>query len=311
VVISASIGIAIGQHGSADELLRDADLALYGAKGAGKDRFMLFEARMQTAASDRLLLTIDLREAIEEEQFFLLYQPTFDLQTRDVTGVEALIRWRHPTRGVLAPDTFIALAEKSGMIVPIGRWVLDEACRQAALWQARDAQLGISVNVSARQLERDEFIDEVRRALSASGLDPSTLTLEITETVLMRDATAAALGLDSLKALGVRLAIDDFGTGYSSLAYLRRFDVDAIKIDRSFISGIAASEESGALIHTLIQLGRTLGLQTLGEGVEEQAQLQMLQREHCDLGQGFLLARPLEVDAVEHFLMANSRARGP
>jgi EAL domain-containing protein (putative c-di-GMP-specific phosphodiesterase class I) len=266
---------------------------------------------MQTAASDRLLLTIDLREAIEEEQFFLLYQPTFDLQTRDVTGVEALIRWRHPTRGVLAPDTFIALAEKSGMIVPIGRWVLDEACRQAALWQARDAQLGISVNVSARQLERDEFIDEVRRALSASGLDPSTLTLEITETVLMRDATAAALGLDSLKALGVRLAIDDFGTGYSSLAYLRRFDVDAIKIDRSFISGIAASEESGALIHTLIQLGRTLGLQTLGEGVEEQAQLQMLQREHCDLGQGFLLARPLEVDAVEHFLMANSRARGP
>jgi diguanylate cyclase (GGDEF)-like protein len=311
VAVSVSIGIAVGENGTADELLRDADLALYGAKGSGKDRFLLFQESMQTAASDRLLLAMDLREALRERQFFLLYQPTFDLQTESMTGVEALIRWGHPTRGVVAPDRFIPLAEENGIIVAIGRWVLEEACRQAAIWQALDPGLGISVNVSARQLERDEFIDEVRHALVGSGLDPGTLTLEITETVLMRNADAAALRLDALKALGARIAIDDFGTGYSSLAYLRQFHVDAIKIDRSFISGIAASQESAALIHTLVQLGRTLGLQTLGEGIEEPAQLQMLRRQQCDLGQGFLFARPLEVDAVERLLASTRRAHGP
>ena len=310
VVISASVGVAFGEHASADELLRNADLALYGAKAAGKDGFMVFQASMQAAASARLLLAADLGEAVQQRQFFLLYQPTFDLHSQSVTGVEALIRWRHPTRGILAPDVFIPLAEENGMIVPIGRWVLEEASRQAALWHMQHPALGVSVNVSARQLEREEFIEEVRHALSASGIDPSTLTLEITETVLMRDAGAAALRLESLKALGVRIAIDDFGTGYSSLAYLRQFDVDAIKIDRSFISGIASSEKSGALIHTLVELGRTLGLQTLGEGIEEPAQLQILQREQCDIGQGFLLACPLEAEAVDRLLTLADVTRG-
>ncbi len=188
------------------------------------------------------------------------------------------------------------------MIIPIGRWVLQEACHQAALWHAAGQAISVAVNVSGRQLEHDEFVDEVRDALADSDLPPEALTLEITETVLMRDATAAAVRLRDLKALGVRLAIDDFGTGYSSLAYLRQFPVDALKIDRSFMSGIASSHEAEALMHTLIQLGKALGLETLGEGIEEHAELEQLKHEECDSGQGFLFARPLDVDAVTRFL---------
>jgi diguanylate cyclase (GGDEF)-like protein len=302
LVITASIGVAVGQRESADQLLRDADLALYEAKAQGKDRYVLFESSMQTIAQDRLLLEMDLRDALEHDQFFLQYQPTFDLQSQAIFGVEALIRWGHPRRGIISPDQFIPIAEQSGMILPLGRWVLLEACRQAAAWHGHGHRISIAVNVSARQLERDEFIEDVRDALSDSGLDPAALTLEITETTLMRDAGTAALRLNSLKDLGVRVAIDDFGTGYSSLAYLRQFPVDALKIDRSFISGAAASKESAALIHTLVQLGKSLGLQTLGEGIEELSQLEHLQQEQCDLGQGFLLARPLDANDVERFL---------
>jgi len=244
----------------------------------------------------------DLRDALANDQLYLLYQPTFDLQTQVVTGVEALIRWAHPDRGVVAPDVFIPLAEENAMIIPIGRWVLEQACQQAAVWHAAGHTIGMSVNVSARQLEHDEFVAEVRDALADNDLPPDALTLEITETVLMRDATAAAIRLRALKALGVRIAIDDFGTGYSSLAYLRQFPVDALKIDRSFITGISSSREASALMHTLIQLGKALGLETLGEGIEEHAQLEQLKHEECDSGQGFLFARPLDVDAVTRFL---------
>ena len=206
---------------------------------------------------------------------------------------------------MIAPDLFIPLAEKTGLIVPIGRWVLREACEQCAGWHRRGHRIGIAVNVSGRQLDSETFVDDVSDALTQSGLDPAALTLEVTETALMVDISKAAIRLEALKTLGVRIAIDDFGTGYSSLAYLRQLPVDALKIDRSFISGIAASTESaGALIHTLIQLGKTLGLQTLGEGIEEPAQLQTLQHEQCDLGQGFLLARPLTLEAIELFLQA-------
>ena len=302
VAITASIGIAMGQFADADELLRSADVALYEAKRAGKDKVVAFEASMQTAATDRLLLEMDLREAVARNEFFLLYQPTFDLQTETVTGVEALVRWRHPSRGVIPPDKFIGLAEEDGLIVPIGRWVVEEACRQAAAWHASGHRVGMAVNVSARQLDDDDIVEDVRRALSASGLDPAALTLEITETALMRDPEGTARRLRLLKELGIRLAIDDFGTGYSSMAYLRQFPVDALKIDRSFISGIAASKESTALIHTLIQLGKTLNLETLGEGIEDSAQLRSLQREECDLGQGFLFARPLPAEEAERFL---------
>jgi diguanylate cyclase (GGDEF)-like protein/PAS domain S-box-containing protein len=300
--VTASVGIAFGLRGSADELLRDADIALYEAKAAGRNRYVLFQSEMQTAVQDRLAIQMDLAEAIEREEFFLLYQPTFDLQSERVIGVEALIRWRHPRRGVLGPAEFIPIAESTGLIVPIGRWVLQEACRQAAAWRMQGQELGMSVNVSARQLDTDELIADVRDALHSHSLDPTTLTLEVTETALMHDPDATATRLGLLKQLGVRIAIDDFGTGYSSLAYLRQFPADALKIDRSFISGIASSKQSAALIHTLVQLGKALEIETLAEGIEDQIQLKTLQREQCDHGQGFLFSRPLEVAAVEAFL---------
>ncbi len=300
--ITVSVGIAVGQRATADELLRDADFALYEAKSAGKNRWLVFESKMQTVVRDRLELEMDLHDALEREQFFLLYQPTFDLQTQTITGVEALLRWRHPVRGVIPPETFIPLAEETGLIVPIGRWVLRTACSQAARWQRDGRSLSVAVNVSARQLDNENLVREVTDALAAASLAPATLTLEITETTLMRDSRAATARLRELKSLGVHVAIDDFGTGYSSLAYLRQFPVDALKIDRSFISGIADSHDSKALIHTLVQLGKTLGLETLGEGIEQEAQLRELQREQCDSGQGFLFARPLPPEAVDDLL---------
>ena len=301
--VSSSIGIALGQRDSADELFRDADFALYEAKAAGRNRWVAFESRMRTAAQDRLELEMDLQEALDADQLFLLYQPTFNLQTEGMTGVEALIRWRHPVRGIIAPDAFIPLAEETGLIVPIGRWVLRTACAQAAVWHRDGRSLGMAVNLSGRQLDEEDIVHDVADALECTGLDPLALTLEITETALMRNAETAAGTLRALKALGIRIAVDDFGTGYSSLAYLRQFPVDALKIDRSFISGIAASGDSSkALIHTLVQLGKTLGLETLGEGIEEQAQLRHLQAEDCDSGQGFLFARPLEPDAIDELL---------
>jgi diguanylate cyclase (GGDEF)-like protein len=304
--LTASVGIASGLRGTAEELLRDADTALYQAKAAGKNRYVLFQSAMQTAIQDRLAIQMDLSDALDQGRLFLLYQPTFDLQSERVIGVEALIRWRHPTRGILQPADFIALAEETGLIVPIGRWVLVEACRQAAAWRARGHRIGMSVNVSARQLDASDLIDDVRHALEECALDPATLTLEITETALMRDPDATAERLRSLKQLGVRIAIDDFGTGYSSLAYLREFPADALKIDRSFISSIASSRQSTALIHTLVQLGKTLRIETLAEGIEDQIQLETLQRERCDQGQGFLFSRPLDVTAVEAFLEADT-----
>jgi EAL domain-containing protein (putative c-di-GMP-specific phosphodiesterase class I) len=219
-----------------------------------------------------------------------------------VTGVEALLRWKHPLRGIVQPDSFIPLLEETGLIVSIGQWVLDQACQQAAEWKRQGYHLAISVNVSARQLETDQLVEDVRNALSGSGLDAGSLIVEVAETTLMRDADATALRLTTLKTLGVRIAIDDFGTGYSSLAYLRQFPVDSLKIDRSFISGIADSPESAALMHTLVQLGKTLGLETLAEGIEQSDQLGQLQIEQCDSGQGFLFARPLTVEAVGAFL---------
>ena len=316
ISVTASIGIATGLPGSADDLMRDADLALHKAKALGKDRYAHFESAMQTAAQDRMHLEMDLGEALDGDELFLVYQPMLDLASEQVVGVEALLRWRHPTSGVIAPDVFIPIAEESGLIVAIGRWVLEQACAQGAAWHAKGYTVGISVNVSARQLERTEFAQEVRIALASSGLDARKLTLEITETVLMRKPDATAHLLAELKALGVRIAVDDFGTGYSSLAYLRQFPVDSLKIDRTFITGLALSSEAHALAHTLIQLGKALGLQTLAEGVEDHRQVRELQREGCDLAQGFLFARPLTASVLERFLedspgLAGNVPRGP
>ena len=302
ISVTASIGIATGIPASAEHLLQDADLALYKAKATGKDGYALFESAMHTVAQDRIQLDMDLANALGAEQFFLVYQPMLNLESERVVGVEALLRWLHPTRGVIPPDVFIPIAEENGLIVSIGRWVLEQACAQAASWHHKGYRLDISVNVSARQLERPQFVEEVRTALQNSGLDAMTLTLEITETALMRKPDATTRLLTELKALGVRIAIDDFGTGYSSLAYLRQFPVDSLKIDRTFITGLEVSSETHALTHTLIQLGKALGLQTLAEGVEHHSQARQLQREGCDLAQGFLFARPLAPEAVERFL---------
>jgi diguanylate cyclase (GGDEF)-like protein len=302
ILLTASIGIATGRPASADVLLQDADLALYKAKAAGKNSYVTFESSMQAAAQDRMHLEMDLAGALGANQLFLVYQPMLDLASEKVVGVEALLRWRHPTAGVIGPDVFIPIAEENGLIVPIGQWVLEQACRQASTWRRRGYPLNMSVNVSARQLERTEFVEEVQGVLRRTGIDPQDLTLEITETVLMRQPDTTASLLSELKALGIRIAVDDFGTGYSSLAYLRQFPVDSLKIDRTFITGLALSSEAHALTHTLIQLGKALGLQTLAEGVEDHDQVRELQREGCDLAQGFLFARPLAADVIERFL---------
>jgi diguanylate cyclase (GGDEF)-like protein len=302
VTLTASIGIATGRPASAEALMEDADLALYKAKAIGKNGYVKFESAMQVAAQDRIQLETDLADALEAGQFFLVYQPMVDLLSERIVGVEALLRWRHATSGVISPEVFIPIAEDNGMIIPIGRWVLEQACAQSVAWQQRGYPLNISVNVSARQLERPEFVEEVRHALSGSGIDPATLTLELTETALMRSPDATARLLAELKTLGIRIAVDDFGTGYSSLAYLRQFPVDSLKIDRTFITGLALSSEAHALTHTLIQLGAALGLETLAEGVEHHSQVRELQREGCDLAQGFLFARPLHPNDLELLL---------
>jgi diguanylate cyclase (GGDEF)-like protein len=300
--VKASIGIATNQWGDADELLRDADIALYQAKGAGKGRAVVFTASMHAAIRDHRTLAQDLRIALESDQLFLLYQPTIDLETGTFTGVEALLRWQHPERGVVLPGEFIPAMETSGIIVPVGAWVLEEACRQAAVWQVEGHRVTMSVNVSARQLEHDRIFDDVRLALLGSGLNPSDLILEFTETTLMSIADEQRVRIEQLKSLGIRIAIDDFGTGYSSLSYLRKFPIDIMKIDRSFVSGMNGSAEAAALVHTLVQLGKALSLETIAEGIEDDDQRFRLQAEEVDAGQGFLFSRPLPSDVIGGFL---------
>jgi EAL domain-containing protein (putative c-di-GMP-specific phosphodiesterase class I) len=259
---------------------------------------------------DRVSLESDLRRAIKRDEFFLVYQPILDLRSRRITGVEALIRWQHPTRGVVDPDDFVPQLEQSGLIIPVGRWVLDEACRQLATWNRSGRHFDMSVNVTARQLATDDFVGDVSSILGITGISSESLILEITETTIMNDTDATIERLERLKTLGVRLAIDDFGTGYSSLAYLRRFPVDALKIDRTFISAIAESAEAGALIHTLVHLGKALGLSTLAEGIEDHDQFTRLQLEDCDSGQGFLFSQPLTAVALETFLAGSNNSDG-
>ncbi len=310
VHVTTSIGIAIGERVSADELLRDADIAMYRAKWDGKNRYVIFESGMQRAIQGRMELESDLRDALQNDEFFLVYQPTLDLSDMRPKGVEALIRWKHPTRDIVQPNDFIPLLEETGLIVEVGRWVLNQACRQGAQWREAGYSIGMAVNVSARQLDTDELFTDVQHALAKSGLDASALTLEITETTLMRNVEETARRLTSIKELGVRIAIDDFGTGYSSLAHLQQFTVDALKIDRSFISRLTHNAEGATLIHTLVQLGKALSIETLAEGIEQQHELSLLRAERCDSGQGFLFARPLDVDATEAFLDGWARNGG-
>jgi diguanylate cyclase (GGDEF)-like protein len=302
LAVTASIGFASGARSNAEELLADAEIASHRAKLEGKDRCVVFESGMQDIVQRQVTLEKDLRGALDRGEFFLVYQPTLDLRRMVPTGVEALIRWRCPTRGLVQPNDFIPVLEDSGLIVAVGRWVLEQACMQSAAWRTAGYSVGIAVNVSARQLDSDEFIGVVEQAIAETSLDASALTLEITETALMSNVEETARRLRAIKELGVRIAIDDFGTGYSSLSHLQRFPVDALKIDRSFLTQLAENPEGETLIRTLVQLGKALSIETLAEGIERAHELALLQEENCDSGQGYLFARPLDVSDAEEFL---------
>jgi diguanylate cyclase (GGDEF)-like protein/PAS domain S-box-containing protein len=315
VVVSASIGVAVSAIGDrAESVLRNADLALYEAKAAGKARSALFDSSMERDAVNRLELQADLRTALERDQFHLVYQPIVSLADGRVTEVEALLRWHHPTRGVVSPLEFIPIAEETGLIVPIGQWVLEEACRQARAWQVGHGPgptPRMSVNLSARQFQRPELFDDIDKVLQETGLDPRCLTVEITETVLMRDAEATIATLQVLKNLGVGVAIDDFGTGYSSLSYLKRFPVDTLKIDQSFVDGLGEDPQDTAIVQNIIALAKTLRLRVTGEGIETPSQRAHLQEMGCDLGQGYLFARPLPAEQLGLMLGADAAEDHP
>ena len=290
IIVGASIGIALAPIHGADptQLIKCADIALYRAKADGRDAFRRFEPEMDAAMQERQRLELDLRDALSRDEFRVLYQPVARVRDGAVVGFEALLRWTHPAHGDIPPETFIAIAEETRMIVPIGDWVLARACADAA---RLPEGLEVSVNVSTVQLARPDFEDRLERALSASGLAPERLVLEITETALMDLRLDIAPLLARLRARGVRTALDDFGTGYSSLGYLRRFAFDILKIDRSFVCGLA-ERETAAIVGTVLELGRRLGIATVAEGVETAAQLAALRAAGCGFVQGHLLGEP-------------------
>jgi EAL domain-containing protein (putative c-di-GMP-specific phosphodiesterase class I) len=310
VRLSGSVGIAVyqGPENSAEELLRHADVAMYAAKTQGKDRLTTFEPELHHATIDRHQLRADMHSALENGHFLIQYQPLVRLGAQELTGVEALLRWNHPTRGLIQPVEFIPLAEESGLIVPLGRWVLNEACREAQRWSAACGRpIEISVNLSGRQIEDAKLVADVSAALASAGLPAEQLTLEITESVLLRDVDSVLLTLKDLKALGVRLAIDDFGTGYSSLSYLRQLPVDILKIDRSFISAIDSGAAESALVRSIVSLAQILELRTVAEGIEDNAQLDALRMLGVDEGQGFFFARPMAPRDVDPLLTGELR----
>ncbi len=302
LTLSASIGVAIASHdATAETLLRDADIAMYRSKAAGKARWTVYEADMRAAAIEQSELRADLEHVIERGELRLVYQPVVRLETETIVGFEALLRWHHPIRGQIPPDVFVPIAEASGSIIKIGEWVLDEACRTAARWQRvfPEVRPTMSVNLSARQISDPALVRRVSAALERAGLDARKLVLEMTESALVEDPDVAAARLMQLRDLGVRLAIDDFGTGYSSLSYLRQFPIDIIKIDRSFINAITDRAQVPAIVRGLLDLGRTLELATVAEGIEGRDQLASLRDEQCDYGQGYLFAHPLSRELAE------------
>ncbi len=296
VRVGVSMGIATSTTCTASgiDLLRAADVAMYVAKTNGKGRCEVFQPRHHAAALEREQLQADLHQALDRDEFVLHYQPIVNLSSGDVSGYEALLRWQHPERGLVNPADFIALAEDSGLIVPIGRWVLREATRQAAAWQSQDRErrTRVSVNVSVRQFQDPGLIEDIADALRDSGLEPQLLTLEITETLFLQDTVSATRKLHEIGELGIRLALDDFGTGYSSLSYLRRFPIDMLKIDKSFVDGVANNIEDRAVIGAIVQLGQTLKLDLVAEGIETSDELKVLRSLGVHYGQGYHLGRP-------------------
>jgi diguanylate cyclase (GGDEF)-like protein len=309
IVVTASIGIAaVGDEGTtAEVVLRNADMAMYLAKERGKDRVELFEEAMHVTAFERLELKADLARGITSGQLALVYQPVVNLETGRITGAEALVRWDHPRRGRLSPDSFIGIAEETGLIVQLGQWVLEEACQQLRGWQLSlpsDASLTMSVNLSVRQLEQASIVDAVRDVVDQFALDPSTLTLEITETVIIDHMETDRSRLTALKNLGVQIALDDFGVGYSSLRYVDDLPVDVLKVDRSFVGGITDTEPTPVL-EAIIALGARLGVHTVAEGIEHPNQLAALKSIGCDLGQGYWFSPPVAPDAFADLLTRN------
>jgi diguanylate cyclase (GGDEF)-like protein len=313
ITVRASVGVAVGRAGdvTVEELLRNADVAMYTAKGQGKGGTRLFEPAMHTALLERLELEAQLEVAVERAQLDLKYQPIVSLRTGRVTGFEALVRWNHPERGELPPDAFIPIAEETGGVVGIDRWVLLKACCQGRAWQRAypaEEPLIVGVNLSTRQLEEVNVVELVELALEVSGLPPEHLVIEITESFLIPNETLGVATLEALRALGVRLAIDDFGTGYSSLSYLRHLPIDVLKIDRSFIEGLGRSEEDTALVQAILRLARSLGLETIAEGVERPDQRAALADLECTLAQGWHFSRPLTSAEMEDLLRTRTAA---
>lgn len=313
IYVGTSIGIAASSTETiaSEELLRNADLAMYLAKSQGKGKFVVFEQKMHAALMERIELEDELRRGIEEKEFVIHYQPILNLGTGELLGMEALVRWMHPRLGLLSPIKFIPLAEETNLIVPLGDWIIREACRQMQVWRSEyDGQLDVSltVNISIRQFQQAELVDMVSRALRMSGLPPHSLILEITESFMMQDTEATILKLHELKKLGVRLAIDDFGTGYSSLSYLQRFPIDILKIDKSFVDKLGSGNEGNAVARAIIMMGDSLNLKTIAEGIEHSEQIDTLQRLGCDAGQGFHFAKPLTVGDMDEFLLSRYAA---
>jgi diguanylate cyclase (GGDEF)-like protein len=310
VTVHASIGVAVSGKGltSVDKLLAHADLAMYHAKSRGKGRYEVFDPILQAAVVERHTLQAELEHATDEDRVIVEYQPFVDLRTGSVAAVEALVRWRHPTRGVLSPAEFVPLAEETGLIVPIGRAVLEQACRQAAKWGSRSGAAGplsMSVNVSVRQFQQGDFVEDVTRILRTTRLSPSRLILELTESIMVEGSPAVVEKLHRLKALGVQLAIDDFGTGYSSLSALRALPIDMLKIAKPFVDGVGVDAEHEAFAHAILRMGATLDLRMVAEGIETELQANWLRNLGCDLGQGYYFARPLSAEDLEGVLDAH------
>ena len=316
IKVHASIGIAVSQGGRKDptDLIQAADVAMYAAKAHGKGRYEVYEPDLQEAIVRRLDRTADLQRAMDGREFVVHYQPIVSLDGGHVVGLEALVRWRHPEFGLLLPDEFIDLAEETGLVVPLDRLVLKEACFQTREWQFchEDARnLWVSVNISAKHFQHEGLVEDVSGALRESGLDPRSLVLEITEGVFVQEAESVIERMLELKALGVSFAIDDFGTGYSSLSYLRRFPIDILKLDKSFVDNVAVSAEDGALAETIVQLGKNLHLQTLAEGIEHEPQLEVLRALGCQLGQGFYFTKGLQASEIDNLLFGSSKVEAP
>jgi diguanylate cyclase (GGDEF)-like protein len=312
LAIDASIGIvpSAGGHDSVEDLLRSADIAMYRAKALGKGRFEVFAPAMATAVVERVTLEAELRRAVDDDEFIVQYQPTVDLAGGAITGCEALVRWQHPEHGLIPPGRFIPLAEETGLIVPIGRHVLREACRQWQRWRARASGAGrltVSVNLSTQQLQDPGIVDDVSAVLAETGITPAHLVLEVTESAMMDNADGALTVLRALKALGVRLALDDFGTGYSSLSYLHRFPFDILKIDRAFVEPLDVASRHRSLAGTIIKMGRGLRLELVAEGIETPEQAEALRLLGCETGQGYLFARPQSAADLEDLLHAPHR----